>query len=178
MSSRERFAVEINPLLPDTLRVSLTLRRFGGGLLMFLGGSMLIMVIVGTIARERSTMTTGDVLTTALAALMLAGLVALGAALLFRRSRYDHLVDQKHAFLITPEHLEFPARNDGPAAVWPLDKVTTSSTPGQTGRLVLRCPGFPTRQYANIHLKETPAEVQARIMAAQRALAQRDRPAT
>lgn len=172
----DRFAVAINPLLPDLLRTSLALRRFGGWLGLTVAGLLAALTVAGFIGKYRSgNHNTADVVVVTIAVVVLGGLALLSARLALRPSPHAQLLDNKHAFVITPETLEFPAVGHESAQVWPLQRTRTSSTGGRHGRLVLSCPGFRTRQYASIHLKETPEEVQARIMAAQRALAADER---
>lgn len=87
----------------------------------------------------------------------------------------EQLLRAKHLFVITSDTLEFPGVPKRAAESWPLDRTTTESTDGRGGRLVLRCPGFAPRRYLAASMQESPKEVQARIMAAQRALAEETR---
>lgn len=169
------YRVRLNPLLTTTGGASLTLFRFGGWLAVAFGTLMLVLSLAGAVSGTAR----GELdLTAVLVALVLfGGLTALGFWALRRARANDEqsrLLRAEHAFLITSTTLEFPGFGDRRAESWPLDATRTSSSEDRLGVLELHCPGFRSRTYQRSHLAESPREIQERIMAAQRRLAEGD----
>lgn len=94
---------------------------------------------------------------------------------LVRGQRMDEdLREMEHAFVITPETLEFPAQGSRPAESWPLDETEVACKTGMLPRLELRCYGYRPRHYPPHTLKESTGQIRDRIEAAQRKLPERE----
>lgn len=156
-------------------RSTLVMTKIGGVLSILLGlvggGGLIAMILMS----GGSGIPDGAWIGMAVSIVLFAVIAVLGLRLLIRPHPHRDFLTAEHAFVITHDSIEFPARPGLDAQSWPLDELTVF-TDGV--HLVLDHDDLGSRRFRNIEIKEPLADLADRIERAQRRIRYQDRPTT